>query len=161
MTGCVTVLTRFSFRIALLLPAMATVAVIAGCEPRITVHGYAPNAVELAELEPGIDTVFSLEERVGRPAAAGLLEDNTWYYVQTTVEHLTYHQPKVTDRTIVAVTFDDDGVVASVDRYGLQDGRVINLNTRVTESDVKKVGILASLFGNIGGLTADQLLGDN
>lgn len=127
----------------------------------MTVHGFAPDAVEQQEIAPGIDTIFSLEERIGRPATAGLLSDNTWYYVQTTVEHLTYHQPKVIDRKVVAVEFDEDGVVADVASYGLEDGRIIDLNTRVTETDAKRVGILTALFGNIGGLSADQLIGDN
>ena len=146
-------------RIALLFPIV--LLVLSACEARVTVHGYAPDATEQQEIEPGIDTIFSLEERIGRPATAGLLSDNTWYYVQTTVKHLTYHRPEIIDRKVFAIDFDEDGVVSNTAGYGLEDGRVINLNTRVTETDAKRVGILTALFGNIGGLSADQLLGDN
>lgn len=146
-------------RIAILFPV--ALFALSACSARVTVHGYAPDDFELLEVEPGIDTIFSLEERIGRPATSGLLDDNTWYYVQTTVEHFTFYPPKVIDRKVVAIDFEEDGVVTDVVSYGLEDGRVINLNTRITETDAKRVGIISALFGNIGGLTADQLLGDN
>jgi outer membrane protein assembly factor BamE (lipoprotein component of BamABCDE complex) len=147
---------RIPIRLTILLPLAAFA--LSGCEARITTHGYAPNQVELAEIQPGIDTVFSLEETVGRPATTGLLADNVWYYVQSTVEHLTYNPPRVVERRVVAIAFDDDGVVQDVANYGLEDGRFINLNTRVTETNAERIGILQSLFGNIGGLSAEQLV---
>lgn len=145
---------KLTSRYLILLPA---VLALAACEARVTTHGYAPNEVERADILPGVDTVFSLEERIGRPVTYGLLDDNTWFYVQTQVEHLTYNPPKVIDRTVVAIDFDEDGVVTAVNSYGLEDGRIINLNTRVTENDSQRRGILERFFGSIGGFSAEQL----
>lgn len=119
------------------------------CSPAITVHGYVPTPEDLELIEPGIDTVFSIEERVGRPTNSALLHDSTWYYVQSTMEQIAYKAPKETDREVVVINFDEDGVVASVDRFGLENGQVINLNTRVTVADVGQRGILAQIFGNL------------
>jgi len=133
---------------------------LAACSPQISVHGYVPTETELATIETGIDTRASLSERIGEPANTGLLTDSDWYYIQTTFEQRTYNPPEITDRQVVAIGFDDDGVVEAVDRYGLEDGRIIDLNTRVTVTGGQRRGVLARIFGSILNLDAGSLLGN-
>ncbi len=132
---------------------------VSACTPQVSVHGYAPTQAQLDRIEPGIDTIFSLEEAVGRPSTSGLLRDGTWYYVQTTTVQSTYKAPVPTDRVVVAVDFDEDGVVTDVQRYGLEDGRVVNLSPRVTETSAVRRGILGQIFGNLFRLDASSILG--
>ena len=61
------------------------------------------------------------------------------------------------DRTVLAVNFDQRGVVRTIKRYGLADGRVIDLETRTTETGGRQLGVLEQLFGNILNLDAEQL----
>ncbi|MEM7615759.1 MAG: outer membrane protein assembly factor BamE [Pseudomonadota bacterium] len=112
-------------------------------------HGYVPTEAEIAEIEPGVDTVLSIEERIGRPSSSGLLRDSDWYYVQTTMEQLTYNPARATDRIVVAVSFDDDGVVEDVQRYGLEDGQIVNLSPRVTVTGGQRVNVLQQIFGGL------------
>ena len=58
---------------------------------------------------------------------------------------------------MLAVTFQE-GVVANVETYGLQDGRIVPLSRRVTDSNIADLSIIKQLFGNIG-LSADQVAG--
>ena len=46
----------------------------------------------------------------------------------------------------------------NVEKFGLQDGRVIVLSRRVTESNVKGLGFLRQLLGNLGNPSAAQFL---
>ena len=92
------------------------------------VHGYMPPQADIARIRPGFDDAGSVEEILGRPSSSGVLRDSAWYYVQSTVENFTYHAPRVVDRTVLAVQFDQNGVVRGVARYGLEDGRIINLD---------------------------------
>lgn len=139
-----------------------TVAVIscglllAGCAPTVQVHGYVPSQADLSQVQPGFDDAGSIEELLGRPSSSGVLRDSAWYYVQSTVENYTYHAPKVIDRTVVAVSFDQSGVVSGVTRYGLEDGRIIDLETRTTETGGRELGVLEQLFGNLLNLDAQQ-----
>ena len=77
---------------------------------------------------------------LGRPSSSGVLRDSAWYYVQSRVENFTYHPPRVVDRTVLAVNFDQRGVVRDIQRYGLEDGRIINLETRTTETGGRRDG---------------------
>lgn len=131
---------------------------LAACAPTMQVHGYVPPAVEVARIRPGVDTMATVEEVLGRPSSSGILRESAWYYVESTIENYTYYPPRVIDRTILAVSFAPDGVVRDVARYGLEDGRVVNLTTRTTETGGRTLGVLEQLFGNLLNLDAEQLL---
>lgn len=132
--------------------------VLMGCAEKITVHGYAPTLEQTAQIEPGVDTIFSLESRIGRPSTSGLLRDGSWYYIQSTQSQLTYNAPRIVDRRVVAVDYDADGVVTAVQTYGLEDGRIVNLSPRVTETTSTRRSILAQIFGNVFNVDAGNIL---
>ena len=131
---------------------------LSGCAAEVKNHGYAPDDELLAEITAGTDTRGSVRRKIGRPSTTGVFTESGWYYVATTVEHYMYYQPKVTDRRVVAVQFDADDVVAAVNVYGLEDGRIIDLQTRTTPTHGRQLTILQQLFGNFGKLTSEQLL---
>ena len=128
-----------------------------GCAPTVQVHGYVPSAADMARIRPGFDDTGTVEQILGRPSSNGVLRDSAWYYVQSTIENYTYHAPRVVDRTVLAVNFDQRGVVHDIQRYGLADGRVINLSSRTTETGGRQLGVLEQLFGNILNLDAERL----
>lgn len=130
---------------------------LAACAPTTRIHGYVPSAADVARVTPGVDTMATVEEVLGRPASGGLLQGGAWYYVQSTVENYTYNPPRVVDRTVLAVNYDTDGVVSGIERYGIEDGRIINLSTRVTETGGQTLGVLEQLFGNLLNLDPGQL----
>lgn len=140
------------------LGAMAALLVftVAGCEPVYRVHGYAPVEEDLSQIRVGQDTRGSVRRKIGRPGGAGIFTNEGWYYVSTQIEHYTYNEPKVVDRKVVAIVFDQNDVVASVNRYGLEDGRIVDLETRITPTFGRRLTILEQAFGNIGVL-GDEL----
>jgi len=138
-----------------------TAALAAGCSPVVRNHGYAPPPEELADLRVGLDTRASVQSKIGRPAGTGVFTQDGWYYVSSRVEHLTYHAPEVVDRRVVAVLFDENDVVAAVNEYGLEDGRIVDLETKTTPTYGRQLTILEQAFGNIGVITEETLTGDN
>lgn len=136
--------------------ALALAVALGACAPTIRVHGYVPSPTDIAKVRPGVDTVESVTEALGRPSSSGLLQDRAWYYVQSVVQSYTYNPPRVIDRTVLAVTFNEQGVVRSVERFGLQDGRIVNLTARTTETGGRSMSVLEQLFGNLLTLDAEQ-----
>jgi outer membrane protein assembly factor BamE (lipoprotein component of BamABCDE complex) len=128
------------------------------CAPVYRNHGYIPSDDELSLLVVGKDSRDSVAATIGRPSAAGLLNDRGWYYVQSRWKHAGALPPKEENRQVVAVTFDDAGIVENIERFGLEKGRVVAISRRVTETTIKGRGLLAQLFGNLGRISADQLL---
>jgi len=131
---------------------------ISGCSPEVKNHGYAPDDELLAGIAAGQDTRGSVRRKIGRPSTTGVFTETGWYYVSTTVSHYMYHAPAVNDRRVVAIQFDANDVVTGVNVYGLDDGRIIDLQTRTTPTHGRELTIIQQLLGNLGTLTGDQLL---
>jgi outer membrane protein assembly factor BamE (lipoprotein component of BamABCDE complex) len=131
---------------------------LSGCAPLVKNHGYAPDIELLGAITVGTDTRGSVRRKIGRPSTTGVFTEAGWYYVATTVEQYLYYEPKVTDRRVVAVRFDVNDVVAAVNVYGLEDGRVIDLQTRTTPTYGRQLTILQQILGNLGSLSGEQVL---
>jgi outer membrane protein assembly factor BamE (lipoprotein component of BamABCDE complex) len=140
------------------LAALVLVVALAACAPIIRQHGYVPSDQELALVTVGKDTRDTVATAIGRPSASGLLNDEGWYYVQSTWKNLGPYAPKEEQREVIAISFDKAGVVSNIERFGLEQGRIVQLSRRVTGDSLQSKGFLAQMFGNIGGIGAGQLL---
>ncbi len=141
-----------------ILLGMVLVAGLAACSATYRNHGYVPTEAELAEISVGRDTKATVTEKVGQPGAAGVLNDTAWYYVQSRVETYAYSAPEVIERQVVAISFSSNGRVRNIERFGLEDGEVIALNRRVTDSNIEGVSFLRQLLGSLGRIDAGQLI---
>ena len=119
-----------------------------------------PTEAELADIQVGRDTRDSIADKIGRPAAGGVVRDDVWYYVQSRVETYAYRAPDVIERQVLAVSFSNAGTVRNIERFGLEDGRVITLNRRVTDSNIQGVSFIRQLMGNVGRVDAGTLLNE-
>ena len=138
---------------------LVLVAGLAACSPVIRNHGYVPSEQDLALVEVGVDTRDTLNEKIGRPSTSGLLNDEGWYYVQSQYRLVGPREPKETDRQVLAVTFNEAGVVENIARYGLEDGEVVEISRRVTETNIKGVSLITQLLGSFGRIRAEDVAG--
>ena len=145
----------FGLRMALAGLALLT---LGACAEVIRNHGYTPSDEELADVVVGRDTRETVAAKVGRPSAGGLMADSGWYYVQSRWSHRGARAPEEVDRQVLAVSFDNAGRVANVERFGLQDGQVVALSRRVTDTNIRGVGFIRQMLGNLGRFDAGQFL---
>jgi len=132
---------------------------LAACSPVYRNHGYVPAEDELAFVEVGVDTRETVAQKIGRPTTSGLLNDEGWFYVQSRYERRGPRAPKEIDRQVLAVTFSEVGVVENVARYGLEDGNVVQISRRVTETNIKGISLIQQLLGNFGRIRAEDIAG--
>ena len=133
---------------------LALTLVIAGCVPIYRHHGYIPPEEDLAQVVVGQTTQMELDGLIGRPSSQGLLAGSGWYYVGSRWRHYGPTRPQEISREIVAVTFAENGTVANVERFGLEQGRIVVLSRRVTDSGVTSISAIRQILGNIGNLSA-------
>lgn len=126
------------------------VASVTACVSVYRKHGYVPTDEELAAIKVGVDTRESVAEAVGTPGTSGILDNSGYYYVASRFRHYGPREPQVVSRELVAISFDQRGVVQNIERYGLEDGQVVQLSRRVTSSSVEDKTFLRQLLGNLG-----------
>ncbi|WP_299023593.1 outer membrane protein assembly factor BamE [uncultured Sulfitobacter sp.] len=132
---------------------------ISACSPQYVNHGYIPPQEELDQIVVGVDTRASVEETIGTPATAGVVNDSGFYYVRSRQRTFGALAPKVVERQVLAISFDSAGVVSNIERFGLERGQVVPLARRVTTSGVSNTGFLRQLLGNLGRFNPAGLAG--
>lgn len=142
--------TRFRTKFAKKAGLVVLICGIAACTSIYRKHGYIPPQEALDNVIVGVDTVDTVEASVGRPSGQGLLKDGDWFFVESRWKHRGYNKPEEVDRQVVAIRFDDRGVVSNVERFGLENGRVVALSRRVTDSNIQGVGFLSQMLGSFG-----------
>ena len=136
-------------------------AALAACTPIYRKHGYVPSDKDLEKVIVGESTQEDVGFEIGRPSSIGVLTGSGWYYVGSRFKQVGLRAPVEMDRQVVAITFDDAGVVTNVERFGLQDGQVVAISRRVTQSNIKGLSFLRQLLGNIGTISAADVLRPN
>lgn len=133
---------------------------VGACSATYQNHGYAPSDSDLEEIIVGVDTRDSVAETVGRPSSFGVLESGGWYYTKSRWRHYAFKAPQIIERQVVAITFTDEGIVENIERFTLQDGRVVPLSRRVTDSNVQGISFIRQLLGNIGNFNPGAIFGN-
>ncbi|MBS9716350.1 outer membrane protein assembly factor BamE [Pseudohalocynthiibacter aestuariivivens] len=134
---------------------------LGACAATYRNHGYIPTDGELDLILVGVDTRETVASSVGRPTSTGVLADGGWYYAQSRWRHHLYKAPQEIERQLVAISFDGDGVVENIERFALEDGQVVTLSRRVTESNIRGVTFIGQILSNIGNFDAGQVIGEN
>lgn len=137
---------------------MVVVMVATACSEVIRNHGYIPLQEDLDTLTVGVDTRGSVEDLVGKPSSSGVLQGGDWFFVGSQVRHYAWKKPQEVDREVLALRFDGD-TLANVERFGLEDGRVVALSRRVTETTVRDVTFIRQIIRNFGRIDLGEALG--
>lgn len=148
---------RPPFAAVIAIAGLTALGAVAACAPTVHTHGYTPRAGELDDIAVGRDTRSSIQRKLGRPSTVSAFDDATWYYISVKTETLAFYAPEVVDQRVVTVSFDEGGSVVNVSRYGMEDGRVVNLITRTTPTIGKELTILQQIFANLGRFEAEDL----
>lgn len=131
---------------------------LAACSPQQRFHGYAPDDMQLAEIQVARDTRETVEQVIGRPNLTGLMSGSEWYYVQSDWIQQGWRAPVEVRREVVRISFDGSDRVSNVERFGLEDGEVVPLSRRVTSSGPTGMTILRQILGNFGQFNPAQAL---
>lgn len=137
----------------------AVFLLVSACSATYQNHGYVPSDSELQAITVGVDNRDTVAEAIGRPTSTGVLKDSGYYYVRSRFRSFAYRKPQEIDRQVVAISFDQAGVVENIERFTLEDGKVVALSRRVTDSNIKGISFLRQLLGNLGNINASEFLG--
>lgn len=145
-------------RRALPLALCAALMVLAACSEIIRKHGYVPPQEDLDAIIVGVDTRDTVGAVIGRPGTSGVLREGGWFYIGSKVRHFGARRPQEIERQVVAVRFDESGVVQNVERFGLERGQVVVLSRRVTETTVRDVTFIRQIIRNFGQIDLGEAL---
>ncbi len=142
-----------------ILLAVAAALAITACSARTANRGNAVDPVSLAEVQPGVHDRNAVERILGSPSSVAAFDSNVWYYISKRTESIAFFTPDVLEQQVVAVTFDQSGLVEEVSQFTYEDGEEVELVDRETPTRGKELTIVRQLLGTLGILGRDPLGG--
>ncbi|MCK5778443.1 MAG: outer membrane protein assembly factor BamE [Rhodospirillales bacterium] len=121
---------------------------LASCAPRVAQRGVMPDIDAIAAIQPNKTTKDEVERSLGSPSSINMYGKETWLYVGEVTETVAFLERDVSERSVLLVTFDKDGVVTDVEAHGLDVARDIEPVERKTPTVGKQMTVIEQLVGN-------------
>lgn len=140
--------------------AAALALILAGCSPEVEHRGYVPKPGAFNQITEGMSKP-EVEGILGTPSTTASLQfkGDSYYYITSTTTSKAFLTSE-TDREVIAVRFNEEGQVKSFAQYGLQDGRVIDVNTQRSPVYGEDTSILSTLLRTSKGTQTGPMLGN-
>ena len=137
--------------------AVSVAAAASGCAREIEHRGYQARAQDMQQLRMGMSKA-EVRSVLGSPSTTATVQyqGDSYYYISSRIKTSAFLENEELDRQILAVRFDQFDQVQSFGQYTLQDGQVIDMNTRETPSRGRELTILQQMFGNLGNFTPND-----
>ena len=139
--------------------ALAVSTLLGACSQDVIKHGHQFRETDLQAIQPGMSQE-QVRTSLGSPATTAVVGGgNAFYYISSTMTQTAFLSESEKDRQVVAVYFNEGGMVDTVSNYGLKDGKVFDYISRKTPAPGSKdEGILKQLFRGLGKKT--NIFGD-
>ncbi len=136
-----------SFNRRRLLVGLFATGLVAGCTPEINHRGYYAKPGALSQVTEGM-AKSEVEGIMGSPSTTASInfQGDSNYYITSVTQGRAFLDPVEIKREVIAIRFDRQDRVQSVANYALEDGRVININTRKTPVPGAEFNILTELL---------------
>ena len=118
--------------------------------PPLQTRGNKVDPDQLKELVPGTSSKADVTSLIGSPTQKATFDENTWLYITETTRPRVGRTLGVLDQHVVALTFDDRGILTGVKQYGMADARPVAVATQTTPSPGTEASFMQQLIGNIG-----------
>ncbi len=139
---------KFAVVITVILSATA-------CVKNIKQVGYTFNQDALQGIKAGKTRKAVVKRELGSPSAKSSYGADTWYYISTEYEHIAFLDPKVSDQKVVAIEFDSNQTVRTINIYGYEDAQNIDITPDQTQVEGHDMGVLGQILGNVGRFNKD------
>jgi len=128
---------------------LALVSLSAACTPVEATRGNIVEDYRLTEVVPGVSSKTSVLKSLGSPTTEAPFDENVWYYIGEKTEKRGIFDPKVVDKKIVVVSFNQDGIVQAIDHVNADQIDVPAVR-RKTPTSGNEMTVMQQLLGNIG-----------
>lgn len=112
-------------------------------------NGNMPSNDKVNQVAKG-QTRAEVEQILGAPSAVTSFDANTWIYMSSTLKKVAFFEPEETKRDVLAITFNDKGVVSAIKTYNKEDGKNIAIDKTETPTVGHNIGFFRKYFGGVG-----------
>jgi len=148
---------RLRRRLGAAVAALALATGLAACDPDVYTRGNLPPPSALNSIEVGQSSQAQVASALGTPSTTSMFDsEETWFYIGARTQQFAVWPPEELARQVVAITFDQRGIVDSVRLLDKDDGTELAVVDRKTPTAGQELTILQQLLGNLGRFNAPE-----
>jgi outer membrane protein assembly factor BamE (lipoprotein component of BamABCDE complex) len=141
---------RYLRKISLAAVTGLGLAALSACAPIIQQEGNVPDPDQVVQINPGVDDKNRVTQLLGTPSTISAFEDRTWYYISRRTEQRAFFDPNVVEQEVLAISFNQSNIVEDMKIYGLENGRMVAMNDKLTPTYGNDLTLMQQLLGNLG-----------
>ena len=126
------------------------VGLISACSPNVETRGHLKDADWREHVIPNQSTQEDVLQVLGTPSAKATFGPDTWYYITTKRESVAFLKPEVVDGEVIAITFNENGLVNSVETRGKDNAQSFEIAEKITPTEGHQLTFMEQLLGNLG-----------
>ena len=127
------------------------------CAPITKVSGYVPMQMELEQLRVGSSTKKEVLKKLGEPLNYRSDPSGTLLFVQQKVEAVAFLRPRVIERAVIKLTFNDNDILSNIEKSSSTNNGPFKIEEQLVVSKGRKLSFWQQMFGNIGNFSAEQV----
>lgn len=93
------------------------------------------------------DQIFSV---LGSPSSKATFGDEIWYYIFEQTETIAFLEPDIMKRQVLAVRFDENGVVSEIGVLGMESANEVSPVDRKTPTAGNQLSFFEQMIANFG-----------
>lgn len=122
---------------------------LAACTPTKSVRGNLLQDYQISSVQAGVDTQSEVMRKLGSPTTTAPFDNKVWYYLGQETEKRGILDPEVKNERIVAVFFDENGVVTKLENVDPRRNDVPYVREK-TPTSGQEMTFMQQLLGNMG-----------
>ncbi len=148
--------TRLRRRLGATAAVIVLAAGLAACDPDVYTRGNLPPQAALNSIQVGQSSQAQVTSALGTPSTTSLFDNQeTWFYIGSRTQQFAVWPTEELARQIVAITFDQTGIVDSVRLLDKEDGTELSVVDRKTPTAGQEMNLIQQLLGNLGRFNTD------
>lgn len=121
------------------------------CDPMVANRGHVERMEDVGiQVTVGDTTKAQILRLYGSPSSTSTFGQETWYYIAARKETTAFLRPEVVDQKVTQITFDENGVVSSVNDYDKGDEMPVAIVSKTTPTEGHSLGFMEQVLGNLG-----------
>jgi outer membrane protein assembly factor BamE (lipoprotein component of BamABCDE complex) len=115
-----------------------------------------PSDEQVSRLVVGKTTAEQVRKRLGDPFSLTSEPQLTWIYLKQKSETFAFFKPRITERQVLSVSFDDKLFIKEIRFYDQDDYTNLQFSREVVASEGRRITFWQQMFGNLGNFSSDQ-----
>lgn len=130
--------------------SVAIILFVAACSPKVENRGYVKQNDWKDTVVIGKTSKQEVLEKFGSPSAQSSFGAETWYYVSSRKEAIGFLRPEIVEQEAVDISFDQSGIVSSINLYNKNNSKKFDLVKRTTPTEGHSLTFIDQTLGNLG-----------